>query len=216
VCLRVCAAVPRAPLASPSPLLQPLACADRAHARRDRRAHIATQRQTGFPTPSSSPRIPPPPPASLISPLHTHPSCAHPFFKVAGASPPPGLLRPNLPLVELDHLPRPCSATVSHILAIVPAPPKVNFPAGPPFLSPLFSLSHRLVAGDRRCWFRAVEPRPTRPTTTAPCLLCPRGVAGFGHGARAVRVTKEDDGPDKEDPPVSLPPFRFFVPSHGR
>jgi hypothetical protein len=83
----------------------------------------------------------PPPPASLISPLHTHPSCAHPFFKVAGASPPPGLLCPNPPPVELSHLPRPCSATVSHILAIVPAPPKVNFPAGPPFLSPLFSLS---------------------------------------------------------------------------
>jgi hypothetical protein len=27
-----------------------------------------------------------------------------------------------------------------------------------------------------------------------------------------VRATKEDGGLDKEDPPVSLPPFRFFVP----
>jgi hypothetical protein len=40
------------------PLLQPLACADRAHARRDRRAHVTTQLQTGTPTPSTSPRTP--------------------------------------------------------------------------------------------------------------------------------------------------------------
>jgi hypothetical protein len=116
---------------SVSPLLQPLACADRAHTRRDRRTHVATQRQTGTPTPSTSPRTPPPPPASLISPLHTYPSCAHPFFKPAGASPSPGPLRPNPRPVEIDHHPRPCSATVRHNLAIVPAPPKVNFPTGP-------------------------------------------------------------------------------------
>jgi hypothetical protein len=138
---RVGVAVPRAPLASPSPLLQPLACADRAHAHRDRRAHVASQRQTSIPTPSSSPRTPPPPPASLISPMHTHPSCAHPFFKLAGASPLPGLLRLNPPPVEPGHRPRPCSATVRHNLAIVLAPPKVNFSAEPLFLSPLFSLS---------------------------------------------------------------------------
>jgi hypothetical protein len=39
-------------------LLQPLACADRAHARRDRRSHVATQLQTGTLTPSTSPRTP--------------------------------------------------------------------------------------------------------------------------------------------------------------
>jgi hypothetical protein len=37
------------------------------------------------------------------------------------------------------------------------------------------------------------------------CLLFPRGVVSSGHGARVVRATKVDDGPDKEDPPVSLP-----------
>ena len=149
---------PRSPV--PSPLLQQLACADRAHARRDRRAHIATQLQTGTPTPSTSPRTHPSPPASLISPLPTHLSCAHPLFNLAGASPSPGLLRPNLPPVELGRRRRPCSATVRHSLGTVPAPPEVNFPAGPSFLSPLFSLSHRLVTGDHRYQYRAVEPRP--------------------------------------------------------
>jgi hypothetical protein len=100
------------------------------------------------------------PPASLISPLHTHPSCAHPFFKLTEAFPLPGLLRPNPPPVELGHRPRPCSATVRHNFAIVLAPSKVNFPARPPFLSPTFSLFCRLVAGDRRYRYRAVEPRP--------------------------------------------------------
>jgi hypothetical protein len=93
------------------------------------------------PNPSSSPRTPPPPPASLISPLHTHPSYAHPFFKLAGASPSPGLLRPNPPPAELGHRPRPCSAIIRHSLAIVLAPPKVNFPVGPLFLSPCFLCS---------------------------------------------------------------------------
>jgi hypothetical protein len=151
-------------------------------------------------------------PALLISPLHTHPSYAHPFFKLPEASPSLGLLRPNPPPVELGHRPRPCSATVRHNLAIILAPPKVNFPVGPLFLSPPFSLSRRLVVGDRRYRHRAVEPRPPRPTATTPCLLRPRGVTGSGHGARVVRATEEDDGPDKEDPPVSLPPFRLFVP----
>jgi hypothetical protein len=130
VCSRVHVAVPRPRLASPSPLPQPLTCADRAHARRDRYAHVTSQRQNDITTPSSSPRTPPPPPASLISPLHTHLSCTHPFFKLAGASPSPGLLRPNPPPVELGHHPRPCFATIRHNLAIVLAPPKVNFPAG--------------------------------------------------------------------------------------
>jgi hypothetical protein len=176
------------------------------------RPYVATQHQTDIPTPSSRPGIPPPPPASLISPLHAHSSYAHPFFKLVGASPSPGVLRPNPPPVELDHRPRPCFATVKHNLAIVPAPPKVIFPTRPPFLSPLFSLSHRLVAGDRWCWYRAVKPRPPQPIATAPCLLRPRGVAGSGHGAHVMRATKEDGSPNKEDPPVSLPPFRFFVP----
>jgi hypothetical protein len=38
----------------------------------------------------------------------------------------------------------------------------------------------------------------------APCLFRLRGVAGSGHGARAVRAAEVDGGPDKEDPPVSL------------
>jgi hypothetical protein len=157
---RVCAAVPRASLTSPFPLLQPLACTDRTHARRDRRAHIATQLQTGTSTPLQVPTHPHFPPVSLISPLPTHPSCARPFFKLVGAPPSPGPLRPNLSPVELGRRPRPCSATVRPSLAIVPAPPEVNFPAGPSLLSPPFSMSHRLVAGDRRYRSRAIEPRP--------------------------------------------------------
>jgi hypothetical protein len=106
VCSRVCAAVSRASLASPfSPLLQPLASADHTHARRDCRAHVATQLQIGTPTPSTSPRTAPPPPASLISPLPTHLSCPRPFFKLTEASPSPGLLCPNPPPVELGRRP---------------------------------------------------------------------------------------------------------------
>jgi hypothetical protein len=41
-----CVAVTRAPLGSPSPLLQPSACTHRAHACRNRRAHIPSQRET--------------------------------------------------------------------------------------------------------------------------------------------------------------------------
>jgi hypothetical protein len=52
-------------------LLQPLACADRAHARRDRRAHVATQLQTGTLTPSTSPRTP------HFPPCFTHFTSAH-------------------------------------------------------------------------------------------------------------------------------------------
>jgi hypothetical protein len=98
-------------------------------------------------------------PHTPTSPL-THPSCAHLFFKLAEASPSPGLLRPNPPPAERDHRPQPCFATVKHSLAIVLAPPKVNFPVGPLFLPPLFSLFHRLAAGDRRYRYRAVVPRP--------------------------------------------------------
>jgi hypothetical protein len=182
-CVRV--AVLRAPLASLSPLLQPLA---RVRAHRDRRAHVASRCQTNTSTPSSSPRTPSLPPASLISPLHTHPSCARPFFKLAGASPSLGLQRLNPPPAELSHRPRPRSTIIRHSLVVVLAPPKVNFPTGPLFLSPSFSLFHQLVADDH--WYRycTVVPRPlgqpqlphdffTRTESPAPAMeltLCAR------------------------------------------
>jgi hypothetical protein len=159
VCSRVCAAVlwPRLPVPFPSFNRSPA---------RTARTHAEIVAPTSPPSakPASRPPLQVPtyphlPPASLILPLHTHPSCAHPFFKLTGASPSPGLQRPNPPLVELGHRPRACSATVRHSLAIVPPPPKVNFPVGPTFLSPPFSLSRRLVAGDRWCRYRVVEPR---------------------------------------------------------
>jgi hypothetical protein len=141
-------------------LLQPLACADRVHARRDRRTHVATQLQTSTLTPSTSPRTPHFPPASLISPLPTHPSCARRFFKPVGASQSPGPLRLNSSPVELGRRPRSCSATVTPSLALIPAPPEVNFPTGLSLLSPPFPLFRQLVAGDRRFRSRAVEPSP--------------------------------------------------------
>jgi hypothetical protein len=149
---------PVGPARQSLPLL--LACVDRAHARRDRRAHVATQLQTGTLTPSTSSRTPHFPPASLISPLPTHPSCARRFFKPAGASPSPGPLRPNSSPVELDRRPRSCSATVMPSPVLIPAPPEVNFPAGLSLLSPPFPLFCQLVAGDRQFWSRAVEPSP--------------------------------------------------------
>jgi hypothetical protein len=157
---RVCAVVPWAPLASPfsSPSTArrrgPRACMPRfPHPRR----HLAPNRH---PDPLyKSPHIPLPP-ASLISPLPTHPSCARLFFKLARASPLPGPLRPISSPVELGDRPRSCSATVTPSPALVPAPPEVNFPAGPSLLSPPSSLFRRLVVGDRRYQSRAVKPRP--------------------------------------------------------
>jgi hypothetical protein len=149
---------PRSPVLSP--LLQPLAYADRAHARRDRHAHVTTQLQTSTPTPSTSPRTPPPPPclahfaSAHSSELRAPAFQAHRSFPVA---------RPPAP-ESITGRARPPSATVlhhhQHSLATVPAPTEVNFPAGPSFLSPPFSLSRRLVAGDRRYRYRTVEPRP--------------------------------------------------------
>jgi hypothetical protein len=169
VCSRVCVVVWWAPLTSlfPPPSIARL-CGPHARTPRSSRPcrHPAPNRH---PDPLYKSPHTPPPPASLILPLHTHPSCAQSFFKLTGASPSPGPLRPNPPPVELSHRPRPCSATVRHNLAIVPAPPKVNFPAGPPFLSLPFSLSHRLVAGDRRYWYRAVELRPAPAMALALC-----------------------------------------------
>src|SRR5689334_1971414 len=62
--------------------------------------------------------------------------------------------------VELDRHPRSCSATITPSLALVPAPPEVNFPAGLSLLSPPFPLFRQLVAGDRRFRSHAVEPSP--------------------------------------------------------
>jgi hypothetical protein len=96
---------------SPPRLLQPLARADRLHARQDRLPHVA-------PSAKSLSRPPPQVPArthflsaSFISPLHTHPSCARPFFKLVGAPLSLGLLHLNPPPAKLDRRPRSCSAT---------------------------------------------------------------------------------------------------------
>jgi hypothetical protein len=133
---------------------------DHAHARRDRRAHVATQLQTGTLTTSTSLRTPHFPPASLILPLPTHPSCVRRFFKPPRASPSPGPLRQNSSPVELGRHPRSCSATVTPSLVLIPAPPEVNFPVGLSLLSPTFPLFRQLVAGDRRIRSRAIEPSP--------------------------------------------------------
>jgi hypothetical protein len=80
------------------------------------------------------------------------------------------------------------------------------------FLSPIFS-----VPSISRWWSSVPVPRRRTetawPTAAAPCLLCPHEVAGSGHGACAVRATEVDGGPDKEDPPVSLP-LSILVLSH--
>jgi hypothetical protein len=131
---------------------------------------VRTNTEIAAPTSPPSAKLPSRPPpqlpahthfssGSFISPLHTHPSCACPFFKLVGAPPSTGLLRPNPPLAELDHHPQPCSATARHNLAVVLASPEVNFLAGL-LLSPLFYMFHQLAAGDRRYWNRAVVSRP--------------------------------------------------------
>jgi hypothetical protein len=156
----VFAAVPWAPLASP---FHPPSTA-RRHGPRARtprlsrpRRHLAPNRH---PDPLYKSPHTPLPPASFISPLPTHPSCARLFFKLAGACPSPGPLRPIPSPVELGRRPRSCSATVMPSPTLVPAPPEVNFPAGPSLFSPPSSLFCRLVAGDRRYRSRAVKPRP--------------------------------------------------------
>jgi hypothetical protein len=157
---RVCVDVLRATLASPPPLLQPLARADRVHARRDPHAHVAPNAKLSSRPPPQVPTRTHFPSASFISPLHTHSSCARPFFKLVGAPPSPGFLRPNPPPVELDRRPRPCSATARQSLVVVFASPKVNFPTGLLLLSPSFSLFRQLAADDLRYRYRAVIPRP--------------------------------------------------------
>jgi hypothetical protein len=164
---RVYAAVPWAPLASPSPSF------NRSHARTAHtHAEIAASTSPSSSKPAPDPLYKSPhtplPPASLISPLPTHPSCARPFFKLAGASPSPDPLHLNSSPVELGHSPRSCSghsprscsATVRPSHAIVPAPPKVYFPARPSLLSPPFSRFRRLVTGHRRYQSHAVKLRP--------------------------------------------------------
>jgi hypothetical protein len=112
-CARVSVPLSRGPrLPVPPPLFQPLACADRAHARRDCRTHVATQLQTGTPTPSTSPRTPPPLPclthfASAHSPeLRAPVFQAHRSFPVArppAPEPAAGSARPSSVTVLRHH-----------------------------------------------------------------------------------------------------------------
>jgi hypothetical protein len=148
---RVCATVPRASLASPSPSFNRSPRSPRP------RRHPAPNRH---PDPLYKSPHTPLPPASLISPLPTHLSCARRFFKPAGASSSLGPLRPNLSSVELDRRPRSCSATVTPSPVLIPTPPEVNLTAALPLLSPPFPLFRQLVANDRQFRSRAVEPSP--------------------------------------------------------
>jgi hypothetical protein len=122
---------------------------------------VHTHDKTATPTspPSAKPSSRPPPQvparthfpsASFNSPLHTHPSCTCPFFKLVGAPSSLGLLRPNPPPAELVHCPRLCSTTAKQSLAVNFASPEVNFPAGLLLLSPPFSMFHQLATDDRR------------------------------------------------------------------
>jgi hypothetical protein len=151
---------------SVGPNCQPLPSFNRLPART---AH--THAETAAPTSPLAPNRhldPPPhvpacthfPSASLISPQHTHPSCPRPFFKLTGAPPSRGLLRPNQPPAELARRPRSCSATARQSLTVVFTSPEVNFPTALPLLSPPFSLFRQLAADDRRYRYRAIVPRP--------------------------------------------------------
>jgi hypothetical protein len=150
-------------------------------------------------------------PHTPTSPCFAHSTSAHspelraPVFQARRSFP---VARPPAPEPAAGRA-RPSSVTVLHHRQAqprtVPAPPEVNFPVGPSFLSPPFSLSRRLFTGDRRYRYRVVKPRPPRLTATALCLLRPRKVAGSGHGAWTMRATKVDDGPDKDDSSISLP-----------
>jgi hypothetical protein len=107
---------------------------------------------------------------------------------------------------------RPPSATVLRHRQAQPRhhsrPTRGEFPRraffSPP---PPFSLSRRLVAGDRRYRYRAVEPRPPGQPQPPRAFFARAELPGSGHGARAVLATKVDGGPNKEEPPVSLPLF---------
>jgi hypothetical protein len=126
--------------------------ADHAHTHRDRRAHVASQRQTAVSTPPQVPAHTRFPSASFISPLHTHPSCASPFIKFAGAPP----RKASCARIR----PQQSFATARHSLAVILASPEVKFRAELLLLSPLFSLFHQLAAGDRWYRYHAVVPRP--------------------------------------------------------
>jgi hypothetical protein len=156
---RVCAAVPRASLASPPPPSTARLRGPRARMPRSPcpHCHPAPNRH---PDPLyKSPHTPNSPCIAHFASTHS-PELRAPVLQAHWSSPVASPLRPNSSPVELDHRPRPCSATVMPSLAIVPAPPEVNFPTRPSLLSPPFSLSHRLVAGDRRYRSRVIEPRP--------------------------------------------------------
>jgi hypothetical protein len=115
---------------------------------RTARTHAETIAPTLPPSAKPSSRPPPQVPActhfpstSFISPLHTHLSCALPFFKLAGASPLPGLLRPNSPSSELAGRPRQCSATARQSFTVDFASLEVNFPPDFSFSLPRFLCS---------------------------------------------------------------------------
>jgi hypothetical protein len=76
---------------------------------------------------------------------------------------------------------------------------EVNFLAGVSFLSPPFSLLHRLVGGDHRYWHRAVAPRFSGQPPPPHALLCPREVVDSGHGARTKRAAESRlEGVDRQ------------------
>jgi hypothetical protein len=191
----VCAAVPRAPLASPSPLLQLLTCADRAHARRDRRAHVTTQLQTGTPTPSTSPRTPPLPPCLAHFASAHSPELREPVLQARRSFP---VARPPAPEFVAGRA-RPLSAIVLHQRQAQPHPrfcptrgefPRRTFSS----LSPIF-----YVLSISRRWSSVPVPgRQTeiaRPTAAAPCLLCPRGFAGSRSTTVLTRRTRPSVSP---------------------
>jgi hypothetical protein len=172
VCLRVCVAVQWAPLTSPSP--PPSTARLRGpHARTPR-----SPRPRRHPTPNRHPdplyKSPHTPTSSCLAhfaPAHS-PKLRAPVLQARQSFP---VARPPAPESAAGRA-RPPSPTVLHHHQAQPrhrsCPTQGEFPAGPPFLFPLFSLSRRLVTGDRRYRYRAVEPRPptnrNRPVPSLP------------------------------------------------
>jgi hypothetical protein len=131
---------PRSPVPWPA-RRQPLACADRAHARRDRRAHVATQLQTGTPAPSTSPRTPPPPPCLAHFATAHSPELRAPVFQARWSFP---VARPPASEPAAGRA-RPPSVTVLHHRHAQPRhrsrPTRGEFPHRTFFsLSPVFSV----------------------------------------------------------------------------
>jgi hypothetical protein len=194
------------------PLLQPLTCANRAHARRDRRVHVAIQLQTGTRPPLQVPAHPTSPCLSHFASAHS-PELRAPVLQARRSFP---VARPPAPELVAGRARSQSAVVLRSQSAVVlrhrqaqprhrPCPTQGVFPRQTfSSLSPIFSvpsISHRSssVPVPRR------QTKTALPTAAAPCLLRPHGVAGSGHGARAVRATEVVGGPDKENPPVSLP-----------